>query len=277
MSPKRFVLWKVPNACRILATILSMAMIISLCGCGDSAFEGVSDDDSFEAQMEEAKIALDDSDFSRAATILEAMEAEYPDNQDVKQYLSNAYAGLAGLDTYNLLETMDRLNDAGQSGSIDMIGCVLGDANGLMSATDVTIKLDLLDDAIVYIDQTLSKDDCVVQRGILAKSRLVLLIAAMIIDQLGLEEVTMTEAGIQTHYADQDPNFDGIFNTDIQQKMTEDIQAIEDAISVITDLTGSDNDLYEDFDIFMNDLDPDGNRIIDQAEIEAYLLSIIDG
>ncbi len=290
MNPKRIFSWKATGTRQFLVSLISVALIFSFCGCDDSVFEDVSADDTYESRIEEAKMALDDSDFSRAADILEALEAEYPNNDEVKQYLSNAYSGLAGLDTYDLLETIDTLDEAGQSGSIDMISTVLGDDDGRLSEAQITKKLGYLNDAIASMDQTitasiqsdfstmnLSEDDRIVQRGLLALSRIVLLLGDMIIDQLSITEVVLTEAGIRVHYADQEPDFDDIFNDVIEQTMAEDIQAIEDAIEAIKDMTGTDNDLHEDFETFMNDLDVDGNRIIDQAEIESYLLSIING
>ena len=97
-------------------------------GCGDSALESLSDDSSFEAQLEEARIAIDDANYENAVRILEGLNDAYPDNKIVQQYLSNAYAGLGGLDTTDFLKTIDQLDDSGLSGSIDMIGKVIGDA-----------------------------------------------------------------------------------------------------------------------------------------------------
>lgn len=290
MKTKHDAPWKRTNAFRLFLVLLSAIVLLSGSGCGDSVFDGVSSDDTYEAQLEEAKIALDDSDYSRAAEILEALEAQYPGDQEVTRYLSNAYAGLAGLDTYDLLTIIDELDDAGRSGSVDMVGTVLGDADGRMSEAQVTEKLDFLDDAIAYMEQTLaasaqsavhvlelSEDDRVVQRGILALSRIVLLMADMILDQLPITEVIMTEAGIRVHYADQDPDFEGIYTDAMAQMLAEDIQAIVNAISVIAELSGTDNDLHEDFEAFMNDLDQNSDQRIDQTEIESYLLDIING
>ena len=286
-TPKFLAIFKDKNAFCSFMVMLAAALLLSFYGCGESAFEDLSSDDTFEAQIEEAKIALDDTDYTRTIEILEGMENQYPDNMEVKQYLSNAYAGLAGLDTYDLLATIAKLDEEGQNGSIDMIGTVLGDENGRLSEIEVDEKLVLLDDAIDYMQQTLatsaqadvfiatsSGDDRTVQRGILAISRIVLLMADMILDQLGITEVMMTEADIRIYYAHQDPDFDGIFNNEIALKLAEDILAIDNAISAIAKLSGSDNDLYEDFTKFMNDLDHDGNLVIDQLEIEMYLIDI---
>ncbi len=287
---KRLAVLRGNNAFCLFMVLLSAALLLSFYGCGESAFESLSSDDTFEAQMEEAKIALDDADYTRAIEILERLESQHPDNLEVKQYLSNAYAGLAGLDTYDLLATIDELDEEGKNGSIDMISTVLGDAEGRLSKIEVGEKLSLLDDAIEYMQLTLpsgvqadvfiaasSTDDRIVQRGILAMSRIVLLMADMVLDQLGITEVVMTEAGIRIHYAHQDPDFDGLFNNEIALKLAADIQAIDNAISALAQLSGSDNDLHEDFTKFMNDLDRDGNLVIDQSEIEMYLIDIRNG
>ena len=78
-----------------------MLVILAVMGCGDdnSILEGLADDGSREARIEESRIALDQGDYSRALEILLILRDKYPDDQMILQYLSNAYAGLAGLDT----------------------------------------------------------------------------------------------------------------------------------------------------------------------------------
>jgi hypothetical protein len=266
-----------------------LMLLFTVTGCGENVFEGVANDDSLDAQLEEAKIALDDSNYSKAIELLEKLNSKKPNNQEVSQYLSNAYSGMAGLDTYDFLKTIDDLDEKGQSGSLDMIGKVLGDDEGSISANQVDYKLLYMDDAIYVMDDlivarwiggiersALSNDDRLVQRGLLGLTRIVLLIGDLIIDQLGLQEMILTEEGIKVIYEDENPDFEGIFNSIIEEKFADDIVAIAEAIAVIEDLSGSDNDLHEDFTEFMNQLDGDRNRRINRAELETYLQNIIN-
>jgi hypothetical protein len=271
----------------IFAIIL--ILLIPLGGCGDSVFEGISDDGSYEAKLEEARIALDDADYTKAIHLLEQLNAEDPNNQEVRQYLSNAYSGQGGLDTYAFLETIDDLEEEGKSGSIDMIGKVVGSDDGTLSSQEVTAKIGNMDDAIALMDNLIvarglsgversvqTNDDRIVQRGLLGITRIVLLIGDLIIEQLGLLEVVMTEDGIQLIYADEEPDFDGIFDDLIHDKLADDIFTVAEAIDVIEEISGSDNDLHEDFDDFLNDIDADRNNRITQLEIEDYLRDIIN-
>ncbi len=273
----------------VVCTILLVMVLFLLNGCGDSILEGVSDDGTFEALLEDAMIALDEADYFKAVGILEALNDSHPENKQVIQYFSNAYAGLGGLNTFAFLETIEDLNKQGRSGSIDMIGRVLGEADGRLSEKQVAEKLGYMDQSIGLMDEIvggqgsatiqtlqLHEDDLTVQRGLLGISRIVLLIADMIIDQLGIQEVFMTEDGIKVMYANEEPDFDGIYNTMIAEKLDEDIAAIDDAIFAIKGLSGSDNDLYKDFELFMNELDQDEDRRISRVELESYLQAIIN-
>lgn len=268
---------------------MPMLMVFLVIGCSDSALESFSDENTFEAQMEEAQIALDDADYIGAVEILESMAVDYPDNQTVKQYLSNAYAGLGGLDTYDFLATIDELNDKGRSGSIDMVGSVLGDSNGTLSETQIVDKLSNMDRAIEIMGELIDGQgsatvqalqfpdgDRIVQRGLLGISRIVLLMADMIIDQLRVEEVVMTEDGLQGMYANNTPDFEGIYDSIISDKLAGDIAGIALAVAAIYEIYGIDNDLYDDFKLFLDDLDKDGNRRVSQEELESYLHEVID-
>jgi hypothetical protein len=75
--------------------------------------------DSFSARLEDARIALDEGNYDLAKSILESL----PQTEAVLEYLSNAIAGGdLNIDTFNIIITMDELDDEGSQGSIDIIG-----------------------------------------------------------------------------------------------------------------------------------------------------------
>jgi hypothetical protein len=263
--------------------LLTVALLCVAYGCSGNAFEGVADDNSKDAKLEEARMALDDANYSRAAELLNDLLDQDPTDSQALIYLSNAYAGMAGLDTLDLLTTIDTLDKNGRSGSIDMVGLVLGDAEGDVTATEVADKLAHLNDAIDNLEQieanngSLSDDDTV-QRGVLAVARTAMVIADVIFSDQGAtagDTIRLTEAGLNALYSST-PDFDGDISAAELEYLADDILAIQDAINVLTEI-GSDNDLNEDFDQFEQDLNPDGNAIISVEELETYVGSLVSG
>lgn len=94
-------------------------------GCGDlNIFEGLADDNTQKARLEEAQIALDSGDFTKAVDILLdlcGLSAANPasgiptcDN-DTRALLASAYMGRAGLDLIKIIDTA--VNATGQQGT----------------------------------------------------------------------------------------------------------------------------------------------------------------
>jgi hypothetical protein len=249
----------------------------ALFGCGDNAFEGISDDDSFEARLETARMNIDDEEYQQAIDILNDLNAEQPNNEDVTRYLSNAHAGLAGLNTFDLLEVIDDLDEAGNSGSIDMVGLVLGDSDGLLMAEEVPDKLDNLTEAIeqlnTFDDPT---DDQIVQMGLLSISRIGITLAKIISSDTGNDSLTLTEEGIQSEY-DTKPEFeDGDVSDEDLENLTNDIRNVGEAVAVMTESYSDDNDLNEDFLEFKNDFDQNDDDSIDIQELENYIENLLN-
>jgi hypothetical protein len=249
----------------------------ALFGCGDNAFEGISDDDSFEARLETARMNIDDEEYQQAIDILNDLNAEQPNNEDVTRYLSHAHAGLAGLNTFDLLEVIDDLDEAGNSGSIDMVGLVLGDSDGLLMAEEVPDKLDNLTEAIEQLntidDPT---DDQIVQMGLLSISRIGITLAKIISSDTGNDSLTLTEEGIQSEY-DTKPEFeDGDVSDEDLENLTNDIRNVGEAVAVMTESYSDDNDLNEDFLEFKNDFDQNDDDSIDIQELENYIESLLN-
>jgi tetratricopeptide (TPR) repeat protein len=260
--------------------IWCIAIFFIITGCGNNVLEGVSDDDSDDAKLEEARMALDDAHYSRAVQLLNELLDGDPTDPRALAYLSNAYAGLAGLDTLDLLTIIDELDESGESGSIDMAGLVLGDDQGDVTAADVLDKLANLNEAIDSLEQIEANgeslsDDETVQRSVLAIARMTMVIADVVLSDQGAaegESVRMTEAGLGALY-DGEPDFDGDISDEQLGYLADDIERIQDGITVLDDM-GSDNDLSEDFDEFEQDINPDRNTIISVEELETYVGSL---
>ena len=246
-------------------------------GCGGNAFEGISDDNSFEARLETARMNIDDEEYQEAINILNDLREEQPDNEDVIKYLSNAYAGLAGLNTFDLLEVIDDLDDAGNSGSIDMVGLVLGDSDGLLLADEVPEKLDNLNESIDQLNTIENPtDDQIVQMGLLSVSRIGMTLAKIIQSDTGNASLTLTEEGIQSEY-DTKPEFeDGDVSDEDLENLTNDIKNVGEAVAVMTESYSYDNDLNEDFLEFKNDFDQNSDDTIDVQELENYIDSLLN-
>lgn len=248
-------------------------------GCDGNVMEGIGDDNSYEARIEDARIALDAVNYTKAVTILSALRADYPDDPTVLQYLSSAYAGLAGLDTFDLLETIDLLSDLGQEhdGDIDTIGLVVGDANGVVTTTQIDADINNLNSAIESLEAISNPtNDHLIQLGLLSLTRASLTIADVIAADTGNDEVTLTEEGIAGAYPTDSPDFTEEATTERLDDLAEDIARIGTAVVTLDSITttGSENDLSESFDGFQQDIDPDENDTITQQELEDYVNSL---
>ena len=253
-------------------------VIFALTGCDDNVFESIADDDSYEARIEEARIAIDDANYAGARDLLLALNADFPNTAEVLRLLANAYAGLAGLDTFNLLETIDLLDDQNNEGDIDMIGLVLGSADGVLTATEITNKLANFANAINALASISSPtDDERVQLGIMSLNHAALTIADIIIEDTGNTEVTLTDEGLDTLYpAGTTPEFSTEATSERLTSISQDIVTISDSVAAIDRVTGADvnNDISESLEGFQNDVDPDGDESVTQSELESYIANL---
>lgn len=256
---------------RIALLFVIMAVLSALfTGCGENALEGISDDDSYEANLEEARIALDHEQYQYAANLLEGM----PRTAAVLEYLSNAYSGLAGLDTFNLLTTIDRLNDEGNDNGIDLIGQVLGDSNGNLTAAEVDEKLENFNRAIEAMEDIGNlNDDQTVQRGLLGMARATLTIADVIIaDDPNQDQITLKEENLESEYDNGGADFSDVAGIDdALATLSEDIQSIDEAINAIDRTQDGTNDLRKDFSDFQGKLDGNCDNEVSLEELENYV------
>lgn len=251
-----------------------------------SVMTGCDDEDSTEAKLFDAEQALDDGNWAEALSILNSMGT----SEEVLQYLSNAYAGQVGVNTFDLLNTIDE-SDGDESGSIDMIGKLIGAENDVLTCSTTTAKLETISDAIFSMKQISNllhltlDDDQTVQLGLASLTRTVLIIAKLICIETGETEIKMTKAWI-SNYWDTHPGFeidettwitvDVDFGESYEDMLNDDITNIANAIVAMSD----GNDIKEDFDDFMSEIDngqsggtPDDN-IITIGELNSYLSSM---
>jgi hypothetical protein len=81
------------------------ALLLLLSGCSsDSIFEGISDDNTRDAVIEEAALALDDQDYAGAVSLLAELYTTTSPDPRVSSLLSSAYMGKAGVDFVGLIE-----------------------------------------------------------------------------------------------------------------------------------------------------------------------------
>jgi len=280
MKTNIYVKRKGKGSCIRLCGLLCLCFtIFALAGCEGNMFEGLADDSSYEARLEEAMIALDDQDYAKAKSILTELNADYPNDPTILQYLSNASAGLAGIDTFNILETIEEINEDPNAGSIDMIGKTLGDSDGALANDEIKDKIDNIDDAIDTLEAISNPtDDQIVQLGLLSLTRAILTIADMVADDTGSEKITLTEDGIGNFYpgatmpdfADELEDEEGNKRLDILSK---DLDNIAKAIEAIKNISGqdSDNDLSENFGDFSDEIDTDGVDGISTEDLENFI------
>jgi hypothetical protein len=93
----------------LLAVMASLLMAL-LAGCESNMLSPLADDSSKEANLEEAKMALDDGKYDSAISALSSYKGS--SDPEVAGILSSAYMGKAGLDLTYMLEHIDANNTA---------------------------------------------------------------------------------------------------------------------------------------------------------------------
>lgn len=255
-----------------IALILRLIILTALVTSCDNSnlFIGLSDQNTKEARTEEALMAMDDRDYQAAISILRGLVVEFPDDPMLWQYLSNAHSGAAGLDTIDLFEVLDDLEEAGESGSIDMIGLVLGNDSGELTADEIADKLLDIDAAIDSLDNiTNPDDDQSILRGLLGVTRISLIMGQIVSQDTGQGPIELTEDGIGSLYGGT-PDFSQEVTGDIEDALSEDLAAIGAAVVMLDQLSDT-NDLSDDFDLFEVDIDQDNDDNIDAGDLQNYV------
>lgn len=248
---------------RFFVTVLFCSLTILSTGCDDGS--------SYEARLEDAKIAIDEGDYASAKSILLGL----PRTPEVLEYLSNAIAGGdLNLDMFNIISTMADLEDSGDQGSIDMIGMVIGGDDNQLTGEEIDAKLasateaiELFQDIAVLqgggVDELSS--DLKMQLGLLSMTRITLTMADLISQELPADQpVEMTETWIRE-------NRDGFMplNPDAAALETigEDLVYTGYAIGAISDTS----DIKDDYETFKSDLDANGDNMTTADELNAFI------
>jgi hypothetical protein len=174
------------------------------------------------------------------------------------------------LDTLNLLRVLDDLEEMDKSGSIDMIGLVLGDDSGELTAAEIAAKLQDINTAIDSLDNIINPDDDQsILRGLLGVTRIAITIAHIVAQDTSQDPIELTEDGIGGVYPGT-PDFSQEITGDIEDALTDDLAAIGAAV-VILDQNSDTNDLSDDFDLFEADIDQDNDDNIDAGDLQNYV------
>lgn len=245
----------------LISGFLSIIIALSLVGCGENLFKGLADDDSYAASIEAARIALDKGNWAEAIDILAGMDQN---DATVKELKSQAFAGKVGINTFNLLQTIDNLSKKGNIGGIDMVGTMLGGDNQTLTYTKITQKINDLTNAINTLTSigTLT-DEQRIQLGLLSLSRATLTIALIISEDKNKKDVTLTDEGIEGEYTTT-PDFSDVENiNDKLNTLLDDIGNIASSIDAITKTTGqtTGNDLSDNFNQFKDKLAGSDNKV----------------
>jgi len=261
---------------KCLAGLICLCLAGFLISCDGNLFEGISDDDSYEARLEEGLMALDDEDYDKAVDLFRDLREDYSSKEEVCVYLSNALAGQTGIDTFSLLETIDEMEDTDDEGSIDMIGLLLGDAQGEIESPQVRDKRDLLAEAKAAIENCIDSLDVDerVQTGLLGLADAALIIANTVMKDLGLTSLVLTEDGLDTLY-DSLPGFDDADISDAElQELNDSLDDVADAVKALEDLLGEgESDISVSFDEFLQDVDP-GSDGVDRNDLDQYIQNL---
>lgn len=256
----------------LIAGLFMFLAAVSMMGCDNN--------DSFEAKLEEARMALDDGNYDRAKAILETL----PGTVQVLEYLSNAIAGgELNLDTLNIISTLEDLDDEGNVGSIDMIGRIIGDGNNQLECSEIVAKIEAATEAIqkfkdiaalMGVTEEGLTDNQKTQLGLLSVTRVVLTLAHRICVKTG-GPVIMTEAWIQANRGDFTPLItDEEAGTEEVQgdlaRINEDLVYIGYTIDVFADS----NDMKDDFEEFRSEIDADDNGTVTYGELNDYIAGL---
>lgn len=291
---------KAHNPLAIFCASLCCGLLFFLSAC--NLYESAEDKSSDKAKMEEAAILIDKGRYEEAESILNKLYNKDPETTNARllQLLSNSISGQIGLDTFQVLEVIDDLDDGDSSGGIELTGMVLGDEVAWLSRDEIAEKLALLysryqesdgespyeDGAIALLNQIKNKTmDHHAQLGLLSLIDTVLLIGETILYDLDIDGINLTEQGIKDAYNARNTIFP--YNPNMQnfvenepahfsriERLNRNVRQIETSIDAILQLSGaenaSENDLADIFNEFLNEI-TDSERNITFNQLVFYI------
>lgn len=235
---------------------------------------GCDDEDSYEVRLEDARMAIDDGEYAKAKAIL----LELPQTAEVKEALSNAISGGdLNLDMFNIIITMDELEAEGETGSIDMIGRIIGGSVDTLDAELIAAKLASASEAIELYKDIAEMEgggipgltmDQKLQLGLLCITRTVLTIGKLILDELPADSsIMLTESWIRTNrgaFPVLNPSPADLAN------IGEDLVFTGYAIDALS----ATNDMRDDYEEFIGELDTNGDSATTADELNAYIANM---
>lgn len=133
----------------------TIILLMTIMGCESNMLEPLADDSSKEANLEEAKMALDDGKYDSAISALSSYKGS--SDPEVAGILSSAYMGKAGLDLTYMLENID--SSDGENFDIIASAFHFTTSDKLFAsssvlhkaASDTVIRTILTDDVLEYL------------------------------------------------------------------------------------------------------------------------------
>ncbi|PID77800.1 MAG: hypothetical protein CSB21_03640 [Deltaproteobacteria bacterium] len=284
-----------------------MLISVSFLFFGCNALENVSDDSSFDAKKERGLTALNEGNYEKAAEIFKNLKNNNPGDNSIKSYYASALSGSAGLDVYNLLETLDKIDKNSSDGdsTIELVGGTLSGNSGQsapeFTEEEINKKIEWLEQAMAALieitgneyssfinqkkllaveeedlNEKLNKlkegikklsDDERIQLGLIAINHSILVISKIIMGNTGQDKIKFNKESFYIILQEIVPE-------KILDKLSIDIQLIGYAIDAIEDFLDSDNDIREEFDKFLNRIDENSDGYISESELQNYLQNL---
>lgn len=255
--------------------LLRLAMVVLCVFFLTALTVGCDDDSSYDSKLEEARIAIDDAKYGLAIEILKGM-----DGAEVLEVLACAHAGLAGIDTFEILSEVGNDGSSGD-GSIDLIGKMLGTGDtDTLTLAAIKTKLDEIDSAKDLLLESAGGDaanldeDGKVKLAIYGLTDVILVMGKVISTTQGDGDVILTEAaidGLDGTFVEADitdlSDADGV---DYIAQINEDLDAVEAGVAVLCDGAET-NDLSDEFAAFLDKIDSSDDGYISAAEFVGYL------
>lgn len=226
---------------------------------------GCDDENSSESKLEAARIAIDGGQYTKAITLLDGMTG-----QEALEVLASAYAGRAGIDSFEILNAVD--DGGANDGSIDLIGKMLGSGDDdILTGAEIDAKMDQIDLAVATLldsvggDPAALDEDGKVKLAIYGLTDVVLTLGKVIATKTG-SDVVLTEAAIQAlpdHFDVADLTAAGVSMV----QLSDDLEYVY--LGVLA-LGGESNDLAEEFIAFRAEI-TNGDAALSDQDLVDYI------
>lgn len=294
---------------------LMIAMFPFIAGCDTNALESLANDSSYEADLEEARMALNDGNYDKVLKILEPRYNPSIPDPKAARILASAYMGKAGIDLTYLIENSgsslegDSFDTIASALSLEItdqrlraLDAAAGEADegsvryiAFDSVKDFLINLEIAREYLnaligYYADKGLTgEEDDIVQLGMASAVHFILQIGEAAASVTGynvpLNKHAYREAfpmdGDYAALLDDLADYLDTDRPDILATLKNDIYHVAGAVEVLNRIMGSDEDIAKEFNDFLEDLLGDEHSYDDLTGgmivdyIEAHLLGYI--